>query len=125
MELLELVLGDVDEYLDDSNATEDATLVHVHVEEQFDILRSDDGLCKRQNGLVWRRRWTAQAEHGAAYFLSGGRWRTHVAEFEVELDSGRLPEWSSHAEKVQMTGTRDGDTRRKREEIVAVAHWFA
>lgn len=56
MELLELVLGDVDEYLDDSNATEDATLVHVHVEEQFDILRSDDGLCKRQNGLVWRRR---------------------------------------------------------------------
>ena len=52
---LELVLGDVDEYLDDSDTAEDAVQVHIHIEEKFHILRSDDGLCKRKDGLVGRR----------------------------------------------------------------------
>jgi hypothetical protein len=48
-------LGDVDEYLDDSDTAEDAVQVHIHIEEKFHILRSDDGLCKRKDGLVGRR----------------------------------------------------------------------
>ena len=43
---LEIVLRDVDENFDDSDATENAVLVHVHVEEKFNFLRSDDGLCQ-------------------------------------------------------------------------------
>lgn len=52
---LEIVLRDVDENFDDGDATEDAVLVHVHVEEELNLLRSDDGLCQGQDGLIGRR----------------------------------------------------------------------
>ena len=50
---------------------------------------------------------------------------TNVTQFQTELNSSRLPEWTAHAEQVQVTGARDGYARRKREEVVAVADRFA
>lgn len=42
---LEFILCDVNEYLHNGHSAEDSVLVHIHVKEQLDILRSNDGFC--------------------------------------------------------------------------------